>query len=113
MEMFRTIPGLLRNSEEKLKIAVEFFLNDVKFERSILVRRPICLMLSMEKRVIPRYRVLQVMKSKRLLKKEPSFVTVLSLPEEEFLEKFISRFRDDVEELLVAYKRHLLGSSGE
>lgn len=113
MQMFRKYPMLLRVSEEKLKIGIEFYLNVVKFERILLVRKPTCLMHSMVDRVIPRYRVLEVMKLKRLLKKEPSFMNVLSLPEEDFLEKFITRHRDNAEELLVAYKGHLLDSKEE
>ncbi|XP_058186997.1 uncharacterized protein LOC131303944 [Rhododendron vialii] len=108
--MFRKAPSLLRTSEDKLKFGIDFFLNDVKLERDVLVSNPSCLMFSMEKRVIPRYRVLQVIKSKRLLQKGPSFVCVLRLSEEEFLTKFISRFRDDEEELLVTYKGNPLDS---
>lgn len=113
MEMFRKAPGLLRASEEKLKLGIEFFMNTIKLERSVLIRLPSCLMFSMEERVIPRYRVLQIMKSKRLLKKEPSFLHMLNLTEEVFLTKFIVKFSDHTEELLVAYKGHLLDSSSE
>ncbi|XP_030973358.1 transcription termination factor MTERF5, chloroplastic [Quercus lobata] len=113
MEMFRKAPGLLRASEEKLKLGIEFFMNTIKLERSVLIRLPSCLMFSMEERVIPRYRVLQIMKSKRLLKKEPSFLHILNLTEEVFLTKFIAKFSDHTEELLVAYKGHLLDSSSE
>ena len=63
--------------------------------------------------MIPRYRVLQIMKSKRLLKKEPSFLHMLNLTEEVFLTKFIVKFSDHTEELLVAYKGRLLDSSSE
>ncbi|KAI8537615.1 hypothetical protein RHMOL_Rhmol09G0037900 [Rhododendron molle] len=97
MEMFRRAPVLLAVSEGKLKLGMEFFLYDVKLERPALVSWPTCLTYSMGERVLPRYRVLQVLKCKRLLKKEPSL-------KEKFLEKFISRFRDDAEDLLVAYK---------
>ncbi|XP_058186987.1 uncharacterized protein LOC131303938 isoform X2 [Rhododendron vialii] len=103
MDMFRRAPVLLAVSEGKLKLGMEFFLYDVKLERSALVSWPTCLTYSMGERVLPRYRVLQVLKCKRLLKKEPS-LNVLVLTEEKFLEKFISRFRDDAEDLLVAYK---------
>lgn len=113
MEMFRKAPGLLRASEEKLKLGIEFFMNTIKLERSVLIRLPSCLMFSMEERVIPRYRVLQIMKSKRLLKKEPSFLYMLNLTEEVFLTKFIAKFGDHTEDLLVAYKGHLLDSSSE
>lgn len=113
MQMFRRAPGLLRTSEEKLKFGIDFFLNTVKFEKHMLVCRPTCLMNSMENRVIPRYKVLQVIKLKKLLNKEPSLNCVLNMTEDEFLDKFISRYRDDALELLFAYKGHLLYSSEE
>ncbi|CAK9169574.1 unnamed protein product [Ilex paraguariensis] len=101
-------PGLLRTSEEKLKLGIQFFMNNMKFDKTVLVRNPTCLMHSMKERVIPRYRVLQIIASNRLLKKQPSFITLLMLPEVEFLEKFISRFIDDAEQLLMAYNGHVL-----
>ncbi|KAI3756676.1 hypothetical protein L1987_56498 [Smallanthus sonchifolius] len=102
--MFKKAPGLLRVSESKLKCGIDFFLNTVKFDKQVLVRRPMCLMLSLEERVIPRFKVLNIMMSKRVLKKMPKFLNVMWLPEDEFLEKFISKNRDYAEELLVAYK---------
>ncbi|KAK9272507.1 hypothetical protein L1049_002880 [Liquidambar formosana] len=60
MEMFKRTPGLLRTSEQKLKLGIEFFMNTIKFKKTILVHRPSYLMLSIKERVIPRYRVLQV-----------------------------------------------------
>jgi mTERF domain-containing protein len=113
MEMFRKQPALLRASEEKLKIGIEFFMNTIKLEKSVIVRSPSCLMHSMEGRVIPRYMVLQILKSKKLLKREISFIHTMNLTEEKFLAKFIVKFGDHAEELLVAYKGHLLDSSSE
>ncbi|KVH91412.1 transcription termination factor MTERF2, chloroplastic-like [Cynara cardunculus var. scolymus] len=104
LDMFKRAPGLLRVSESKLKLGIEFFLNTVKFERAVLVRRPTCLMLSLEKRVIPRYNILHILASKRLLKKTPKFLNVVSIPEDEFLDRFIFKNRDDAEKLLLAYK---------
>ncbi|KAA8517153.1 hypothetical protein F0562_017446 [Nyssa sinensis] len=104
MGMFRRAPGLLRTSEEKLKLGFEFFMNHTEFGKPVLLLRPTSLMYSLEERVIPRYRVFQILKSKKLLKKGLNFVNLLSFSEEKFLEKFISRFRDDAEELLLAYK---------
>ncbi|KAI9196994.1 hypothetical protein LWI28_028864 [Acer negundo] len=113
MRMFRRAPTLPRVSEKKLKSGLDFFLNKAEFGKEMLIRAPWCLMLNIEERVIPRYEVLQILKLKRLLKKEPSFINVLNFPEEQFLEKFVGRFRDDVEELFVAYKGHLLESSSK
>ncbi|KAA8517151.1 hypothetical protein F0562_017444 [Nyssa sinensis] len=112
MEMFRRAPALLRTSEEKLKLGFEFFMNHANFGKSFLVLRPTCLMYSLEETVIPRYRVFQMLKSKKLLKKELNFVNLLLFSEDKFLKKFISRFRDDAEELLLTYKGCNLDSYG-
>ncbi|XP_022774905.1 uncharacterized protein LOC111316927 [Durio zibethinus] len=108
--MFRKIPGVFRVSEEKMKLRIEFFLNVAKFDKNVLASRPILLMSSLEDRVIPRYRVLQIIKSKKLLKTDRSFLYILDFTERKFLE-FISRFPDDVEELLMAYKTRILHTS--
>ncbi|KAF5749942.1 hypothetical protein HS088_TW03G00269 [Tripterygium wilfordii] len=108
MEVLTRAPSLLRTSEKKLKQGLDFFLFSVKLKKEALVRRPWYLQRSLEDRVIPRYRVIQIIKSKRLLRKEPSFLYGLDLTEEVFLEKYISKFRDHAEELLVAYKGHML-----
>lgn len=79
-------------------------MNTVKLEKTTLVHRPTMLMFSLHDRVIPRFRVLQILRSKQLLKKEPNFNSVLCLNGEEFVDKFILKYADNVEELLVAYR---------
>ncbi|KAJ8562745.1 hypothetical protein K7X08_031197 [Anisodus acutangulus] len=108
MEMFRKAPGLFRTSEEKISRGLEFFLETVKLNKSMLVQHPTLLMFSMEDRLIPRYQVFQLIKSKKLVTKEPSFYHVMCLTEHMFLEKFVSRFTENAEALLMAYKGHLL-----
>nr|GMD76008.1 transcription termination factor MTERF5, chloroplastic-like [Ipomoea batatas] len=110
--MIRRSPTLLRTSEEKLKLGIEFFLNIIEAEKSVLLCRPSLLMFSMEERVLPRYQVLNLINSKMLLKKELSFVQALFLSEADFVEKYIARFPEVAEELLMAYKGHLLVSNG-
>ncbi|GAY63489.1 hypothetical protein CUMW_226000 [Citrus unshiu] len=111
IEMFRKAPGILASSEERLKLGLEFFLKDIEFKKSVLVHNPVCLTLSIENRVIPRYRVFQIVMPRGMLKKKLSFGSMLLLSEENFLKKFVLRFGDDAEELLLAYKGHGLGSS--
>ncbi|XP_022774907.1 uncharacterized protein LOC111316931 [Durio zibethinus] len=108
--LFRKNPAFFRVSEEKMKLGIEFFLNVAKFDRNVLAYKPNLLMSSLEDRVIPRYRVFQIINSKKLLKTDRSFYSILEYTENKFLE-FISRFPDDVEELLMAYKAHLLHTS--
>ncbi|XP_050203820.1 transcription termination factor MTERF5, chloroplastic [Mercurialis annua] len=112
-EMFRKQPNLLRSSEKKLKLGIDFFLNTIKFKKEVLVYKPTLLMMSIEERVIPRYKVLEIIKSKKLLKKQPSFINVLNLTEDEFMQKFIARFPNEAVELLVAYEGRTLESFSE
>ncbi|KDO59981.1 hypothetical protein CISIN_1g042027mg [Citrus sinensis] len=111
MEMFRRAPGILKSSEERLKSGLEFFLKEIEFEKAVLVHILVCLTLSIENRVIPRYRVFQIVTSRGMLKKGWSFPSFLISSEENFLKKFVLSFGDDAEELLRAYKGHKLGSS--
>ncbi|KAL5753706.1 hypothetical protein ACOSP7_021926 [Xanthoceras sorbifolium] len=113
MEIFRKQPMLFSNSEERLKLALDFFLNKIELKKEMLIRAPFCFTLSLEERVIPRYRVMQILKSRSLLllNKEPSFFKMLAVSEKTFLEKFVEKFTDDAEELLVAYRGHMLDSS--
>ncbi|XP_042496544.1 transcription termination factor MTERF5, chloroplastic-like [Macadamia integrifolia] len=112
MTMFKKQPPLFGCSEEKLKFGIEVFMNAIGVEKTVLVQRPMCLMYSVEKRVIPRYRVIELLKSKRLLKKVPIFLHVVELPEKKFVDRFISRFKDDAE-LAIAYRGDVLDSSKE
>ncbi|TXG53991.1 hypothetical protein EZV62_019247 [Acer yangbiense] len=111
MEMFHKQPMILSRSEEQLKLVIDFFLNKPELKKEALIRKPCCLCFSPVDRLIPRYKVMQILKSKRLLKKEPSFVHALTVSEEKFLDIYVTRFRDDAEDLLVAYKSHSLDSS--
>ncbi|KAL5555885.1 hypothetical protein UlMin_038121 [Ulmus minor] len=104
LQMFRRQPVLLRTSEKKLKTGIDFFLNTAKFRKSMLIYAPWCLMLSIENRVVPRFKVFEVLKLKKLFKKEPSFYSMVVCSEDEFLAKYILKFGDDVEELMAAYK---------
>ncbi|XP_028793328.1 uncharacterized protein LOC114749029 [Neltuma alba] len=90
MQMFRRTPGLLGRSETRLKFKIEVFLDKIMLPKSLLVNNPVILMLNMEKRVIPRWRVLKLLISKNLLMNNPSFLRVLHMREEKFLEKYIS-----------------------
>ncbi|KAK3185126.1 hypothetical protein Dsin_032412 [Dipteronia sinensis] len=111
MEMFHKQPMMLSRSEEQLKLGIDFFLSKSELKKEALIRRPCCLCYNPADRLIPRYKVMQILKSKRLLKKEPSFVRVVTLSEGKFLDTYVTRFRDETEDLLVAYKGHSLDSS--
>ncbi|XP_038888519.1 transcription termination factor MTERF5, chloroplastic-like [Benincasa hispida] len=104
MRMFTSAPVLIRTSIGKLKLGLEFFMNEAKVSKSDIVGSPACLMHAMQGRVLPRYRVLQIVKSKRLMKKHPKFILTLGMSDEDFLDRFVCRFPDNMKDLLVAYR---------
>ncbi|GER42952.1 mitochondrial transcription termination factorfamily protein [Striga asiatica] len=106
--MFVKSPMLLKASEKKLRRSVDFFINTLGFDRCLLVGSPFLLKFSLEKRMVPRLKVMEVVKSRGVLKRHPSFITVLLLKEDEFVEKFVSKYG---KELKVAYEKWRLGSS--
>lgn len=107
MEMFRKYPFLCTTSMKKLDIGLDFYLNTVKLRKEVIINNPVILMLSMDNRVVPRYRVLQSM-SKQLSKEKHDFQTLVKLSEVVFLEKFELKFPDHAEELLMAFRGHSL-----
>ncbi|CAI8591128.1 unnamed protein product [Vicia faba] len=105
LQMFKKYPTLFRVSDKKLKVGIEFFLHTVMLPKSALANQPMILMYSIEDRVFSGCRVFQLLKSQNLCK-VPSFVYVLCLSEEMFLGKYISKFKENTEVLLIAYKGH-------
>ncbi|KAE8649160.1 transcription termination factor MTERF5, chloroplastic-like [Cucumis sativus] len=104
MRMFNSAPVLMRTSVGKLEVGLEFFMNEAKVSKSDIVRNPFCLMHAMHGRVLPRYRVLEVLKSKRLTKKLPKLIDSLWMPDEDFLDKFVRRFPDNMNDLFEAFR---------
>ncbi|XP_054820666.1 uncharacterized protein LOC129319594 [Prosopis cineraria] len=64
VQMFRKAPTLLQRSEKNLKVKIQVCLDKIMLPKSMLVKNPVILTLSMEKRVIPRWRVLQLLISR-------------------------------------------------
>ncbi|CAA0831872.1 Mitochondrial transcription termination factor family protein [Striga hermonthica] len=106
--MFVKAPVVFKASEDKLRRSVDFFINTLGFNRSLLVGSPFLLKLSLERRMVPRFRVMELVKSRGVLKRHPSFVTVVLMTEDEFVNQFVSKYAKD---LKVAYEKWRLGSS--
>ncbi|GAB2289485.1 hypothetical protein Dimus_023795 [Dionaea muscipula] len=101
--MAKRMPQCLLISEIKLKTGVDFFINKLGYEISYLTARPTLLLFSMEERILPRYAVLQVLQERKLMKKNPSIYTVMTISESRFLDKYVLPFKDNLPELYEAY----------
>lgn len=106
--MFNKWPYIFGLSETNLRCKLEFFLNNLKISKSMLIQNPILLSFSITERVIPRYKVLEILKSRNLVSKDLSLITAVSPPNQKFFDKYIQPFTNDAEELLLAYKHKYL-----
>ncbi|WOL08671.1 transcription termination factor MTERF6, chloroplastic/mitochondrial-like [Canna indica] len=93
-------PSFLGLSREALHRKMNFLVNDVGCTPSYIAQRPKLLMLSFEKRMNPRFCVMEILKSRGLWTAEYQVLHFFSVPNAKFLEKFVLPYKDDVPELL-------------
>ncbi|GAB2289452.1 hypothetical protein Dimus_023761 [Dionaea muscipula] len=103
LKMAKRMPHCLLISEAKLKTGVDFFVNKHGYEIGYLAERPTLLRLSMEKRILPRYAVMQVLQERNLLRTNPSIYTYMRLSESRFLDAYVLPFKDKLPDLYEAY----------
>nr|XP_018674872.1 PREDICTED: transcription termination factor MTERF6, chloroplastic/mitochondrial-like isoform X2 [Musa acuminata subsp. malaccensis] len=93
-------PTFLCISLDMLRRKVEFFINVVGFTPSFIADKPNLLLYSLQKRVIPRFRVTEMLKSKGLWTGQGKFTCILTLSDTKFTEKFVLPHKENVPELL-------------
>ena len=105
---FRTSPHCILASEDKIMRIMDFLVNKMGLEASLIVKRPELVSNSLEKRLIPRASVIEVLLSKGLVvKKNIYFPTMFQSSEKSFLQKFVTPYREKVSDLLKLYKEKL------
>ncbi|KAI3757419.1 hypothetical protein L6452_04956 [Arctium lappa] len=87
--MVRALPFCLRRSEAKLRTTLNFFMNELGYSAAYLATHPKMLVYSLEKRVMPRNKVLEILKEKKLLKSNISLCSVVALSEVKFVKDFV------------------------
>lgn len=102
--MFRKSPSIFTLSEANARRKLEYFLNSIKINRLVIVRCPRILCCSLEKKLIPRYNVLEILKSRGLLRSDLGIQQAMILSDNKFSEKYIKPFRYDLEEAVLADK---------
>jgi mTERF domain-containing protein len=101
---FKRYPQILAMSEEKIRSAMDFYINTMELQRQIIIACPIFLGYSIDKRIRPRYNVIKVLESKELIKGDMKISTLLNTSEETFLINYVSRYVEEVPGLLELYK---------
>nr|GFA12370.1 transcription termination factor MTERF8, chloroplastic [Tanacetum cinerariifolium] len=95
---FRRLPNVFAVSERKIKRTAEFLLNIGKFDLSYVLRYPHILMYSLERRLKPRLRVLEIFEREKILEFKPNSI-VFTCSDSKFFGKLVRPHMDKVEEL--------------
>lgn len=103
---FKRQPMFMMASAKKIRKLMDFFVNKMGMEPSDTARYPNLLIGSLEKTVLPRWSVLQVLMSKNLLKKDVNVPLALYASKEVFERRFVTPYMYEPE-LMTAYQRGL------
>ncbi|XP_059629863.1 uncharacterized protein LOC132272788 [Cornus florida] len=101
LSVFRRAPLVFALSERKIKAKTQLLLSTGKCDISYVINNPFLLTLSVENRLKPRLRVLEVLESRNLLLKKPSLATVCPLTDKSFFQKYVLPYSDEVGEFFV------------
>ncbi|XP_059654564.1 transcription termination factor MTERF15, mitochondrial-like [Cornus florida] len=104
---FRKHPRFMEASEDKIIGLMDFFVNRMGWESSIVARRAKLVSLCLERRIIPRCFFYQILLSKGLIKKGLGLIQMLDSTESYFLKKYVKKYEEEAPELLKLYQDRL------
>ncbi|XP_028089580.1 uncharacterized protein LOC114289933 [Camellia sinensis] len=108
LEAFGKHPLFIIVSENKIMRVVDFFVNKIGWESSLIARKPVLVSLSLEKRTVLWWAVYEILLSKGLIKSNNNSLTnMLVSPEKCFLKKFVNCHEEEAPKLLKLYKEKL------
>ncbi|KAH6802468.1 hypothetical protein C2S51_033914 [Perilla frutescens var. frutescens] len=96
LTMFRNAPTVFAVSAEKIKKIKELLLDTGKYTVSSIVKYPKSLQSSIEKRYMPRLKILATLESRSLIKDWPSLAEVSVLRDDQFYKRFVFPYSDKI-----------------
>ncbi|KAM3359709.1 hypothetical protein P3S68_019420 [Capsicum galapagoense] len=101
--MVQRLPFCLTLSEAKIRKVLKFFMGELGYESSYIASHPTLLMFSLEKRVLPRKKILELLKEKDLINLVPCLYTIMKCSECKFLENYVRCLRDEMPDVYDFY----------
>ncbi|KAJ1407631.1 Transcription termination factor, mitochondrial/chloroplastic [Sesbania bispinosa] len=95
LEAFKRQPNCMTISIDKINRVMQFWINELGWDSSYLVKGPGIISYSLEKRVIPRALVLHYLLSKGLRSKSTNLLTPFMISEKQFLHRFVKCFDEE------------------
>uniref|UniRef100_A0A0E0BGF5 Uncharacterized protein n=1 Tax=Oryza glumipatula TaxID=40148 RepID=A0A0E0BGF5_9ORYZ len=90
-------------SETKLRAKIEFLVTKVGLEPDYILRRPVLLAFSLEKRLVPRHYVVEALAVKGLIRKGYDFYHCVCIRDDVFVAKYIDHYENALPGLADAY----------
>jgi len=107
LTLARNSPYTLALSESKLKQGLNFFMKVIGYQPAEIASCACILCVSLERRVIPRYAVIEVLKEKQLIVPNYRLSSCLSMTQPKFFNKFVLPYKDEVLDLYTDYLRRV------
>nr|KYP46718.1 hypothetical protein KK1_031683 [Cajanus cajan] len=96
LRAFRKFPNFMKLSEENFTKKMSFLVKDMGWPSEDIAEYPLVVAYNLEKRIIPRFSVIKILKSKGLLENNVHFSGIICITDEDFLEKFVDNFKKDL-----------------
>ncbi|CAK9145542.1 unnamed protein product [Ilex paraguariensis] len=100
-------PWCMSASKDKITGVMDYLINNVGLETSVVAQSPIIISYSLEKRIVPRCSVYQVLVSKGLVRKDFRLTTMFNYPENKFVRHIENSYEKEAPELLKLYQEIL------
>ncbi|CAI9778496.1 unnamed protein product [Fraxinus pennsylvanica] len=97
---FRSHPLCMKLSEEKITRGMEFYVNEMSWSPAKVARCPVALFYNLERRIIPRCRVIKILMEKGFVKEHSTLISFLSISDPQFLTKFVLNYKNDLPEIM-------------
>ncbi|KAK9912766.1 hypothetical protein M0R45_036610 [Rubus argutus] len=105
LSAFRKFPQCMIVTEKKIMQVMDCLVNKMGWPSGMVAKHPVVMGFSLEKRIIPRCSVVQVLLLKGLLINEKFALTSVLIPgEEQFLKRFVTKYLDRVPQLSSVYQ---------
>lgn len=101
LEMVRRQPKCMLASTDKINRVMQFWVNQLGWDSSYLVKGPGIFSYSFEKRVVPRALVIHYLLSKGLVRETASLVSPFFMSDKLFLQKYVECFEEEEASLLL------------
>ncbi|CAL9102729.1 unnamed protein product [Musa textilis] len=108
---FRSYPSIWSVSQKNISDKMTFLMKEAGCELTYIICRPVLLTFSLEKRLRPRYEVVNFLEQNKLLDEGHDLLTVMKSTEEKFRKKFLFLLRE--EKFIALYDSYVAAVQGK